>query len=77
MPVFEYRCKQCGAILEVLTRLIHKQKFYCEQCQSSNLEIMLSIPFVFSGTSSLSASVPSCCPGYETAGESTPPTCMR
>ena len=77
MPIFEYRCKECGTVLEVLTHLGEKQEIRCEQCQSTNLEKMISAPFVSSGSSSSSGGTPSCCPGCKNAGGNTPPPCMR
>lgn len=44
MPIYEYRCNQCGAISEFLVGVSSKiEALTCKQCGSSHLEKMLSV----------------------------------
>jgi putative FmdB family regulatory protein len=47
MPVYEYRCRDCGATFEVLVR--DGDAVVCPQCGSSSLSKLLSAAFVLSG----------------------------
>jgi len=47
MPVYEYRCHDCGADFEVLVRA--GTSVTCPHCGSSVLEKLISAPFVSSG----------------------------
>ncbi len=43
MPLFEYQCKKCGAVTEVLVRRPEDEKdAACGQCGSKRLEKLLS-----------------------------------
>ena len=42
MPLYEYRCQQCGAEQEILFR--NEDDLVCETCGQRNLEKMLSVP---------------------------------
>ncbi|MCA9041047.1 MAG: zinc ribbon domain-containing protein, partial [Planctomycetaceae bacterium] len=42
MPIFEYKCEECGAVSEILVR--HDTQLQCEQCASTKLEKLLSAP---------------------------------
>jgi putative FmdB family regulatory protein len=44
MPIYEYRCNDCGAVSEFLVGMGSQSKpLSCKQCGSSQLEKMLSI----------------------------------
>ncbi|WP_437192010.1 FmdB family zinc ribbon protein [Planctomicrobium sp. SH527] len=62
MPVFDFRCEDCGAISEVFVR--GGQAPVCEQCQSERLEKMMSAPagHVAGGARSLPVMGGSCPP---------------
>ena len=42
MPIFEYRCKQCGRVTEVLERPGSNRKHTCEKCGSRAMEKVFS-----------------------------------
>jgi len=42
MPVFEYKCSQCGKISEFLERAGTRQKHVCSHCASDKLEKQFS-----------------------------------
>ena len=43
MPLFEYQCKECGHVAEVLERSGSKTRRVCEKCGSHDMEKLLSI----------------------------------
>ena len=44
MPIYEYRCNNCGAISEFLVGVSSKgESLNCKQCGSSQLEKMISV----------------------------------
>lgn len=44
MPIYEYRCNNCGAISEFLVGIGSREEFLiCKWCGSSELEKMLSV----------------------------------
>jgi putative FmdB family regulatory protein len=44
MPIYEYRCHQCGATTEFLVGMGSKnQSLSCKQCGSPKLEKMISV----------------------------------
>ncbi len=44
MPIYEYRCKKCGKVFEVLFRSRdEKLKVSCPSCQSEKAEKLLSV----------------------------------
>ncbi|HEV2378243.1 MAG TPA: zinc ribbon domain-containing protein [Terriglobia bacterium] len=49
MPIFEYRCRDCGSKFEKLL-LSQAEPVRCQRCQSSELERLLSV-FAVSGSS--------------------------
>lgn len=53
MPLYEYRCEQCGAECELLVR--RAEDVVCPECGGSRLEKRLSVPaaHVAGGSSSL------------------------
>ncbi len=43
MPIFEYKCVDCGKISEFLEKAGSKKNHKCEHCGSSNLEKQFSV----------------------------------
>ena len=42
MPIFEYKCSQCGHVMEVLHKSRNAEKVTCAKCGSSDLRKLLS-----------------------------------
>lgn len=42
MPVYEYRCGQCGRVVEVLQRTHEERTIHCQACGNRNMERMIS-----------------------------------
>jgi len=42
MPIFEYQCKECGQVMEVLQLGTSPEKLTCKKCGSDRLEKLLS-----------------------------------
>ncbi len=63
MPMFEYRCHQCGHLMEVLVMSSGKAlpKVVCEKCGSVKTEKVISGFSVGPGKTD-SGSCPTCCP---------------
>jgi len=80
MPIYEYRCEECGAVTEFLQKTINvSEKVTCEQCGSDKVTKLLSAANV-SVSQGRSASGKTCC-GEDTRCD-TPPcssdgTCWR
>ena len=55
MPLYEYRCKECGSVTEVLERPNARGRPACRQCGSRRMEKLLSA-FGLRGTGSCSPS---------------------
>ena len=53
MPIYEYRCNQCGKVSEILVGVgFDDEVFTCKHCGSSDLEKILSVSsFTFSDSS--------------------------
>ncbi len=45
MPIYEYRCNDCGEITEVLTGMGSQDIPRCRGCGSTNLEKLMSASF--------------------------------
>ena len=58
MPIFEYKCKKCGHVTEVLERPSNKASHKCEECGSAKVEKLLSAFGVGKGASSTVSSCP-------------------
>jgi putative FmdB family regulatory protein len=54
MPIFEYRCRDCGSQFEKLL-LSSAESVTCQRCQSADLDRLLSV-FAVSGASDVAAS---------------------
>ena len=50
MPIFDYRCDDCGKFSEILVTLSDDQP-QCRECGSTNLKKMISKPSSLSGRS--------------------------
>jgi putative FmdB family regulatory protein len=50
MPIYEYRCADCGTSFETLIR--GKRAVTCPHCGGSSLEKLLSAPAMLSGSTS-------------------------
>jgi len=46
MPLFEYRCRQCGEKSEILAKADSKEKPACQKCGSTDVEKLFSSPEV-------------------------------
>jgi putative FmdB family regulatory protein len=42
MPIFEYKCEQCGHVMEVLHKSLKAEKVACAKCGSTDLRKLLS-----------------------------------
>jgi len=49
MPIYEYRCKNCGEQMEILVRFGTSTPLVCPNCGSTLLEKLLSMPYVMAG----------------------------
>jgi len=56
MPVYEYRCRQCGYEFEELCRTFEPYQAECPCCQSRDVERLLSSPLIRMGKASESTS---------------------
>ncbi|MFN8007162.1 MAG: zinc ribbon domain-containing protein [Terriglobia bacterium] len=60
MPIYEYRCLECGLAFEKIVSL-HTESMTCERCESQNVEKQFSAFAVQNGESaSLNTSGPGC-----------------
>ncbi len=42
MPIFEYKCEQCGHVMEVLQKSRNATKQTCAECGGTNMKKLLS-----------------------------------
>lgn len=42
MPIYDYRCNQCGRTTEILDRGVHNSAFCCPYCGSSSAEKLVT-----------------------------------
>jgi len=56
MPIYEYRCRECGQQFEKLVRTFDSGEVNCVFCSSLNVERLLSSPLIGRGKSSESTS---------------------
>ena len=52
MPIYEYRCIECGEISEYLTSIRSSEKIQCPKCRSEKLEKIISRSNILNKTSS-------------------------
>lgn len=69
MPIYEYKCNQCGEISEVLLKSMSAQAF-CPHCDSGDLTKLISAPaaVLTRGSSSPDADAPTVCPNKKRCG---------
>ncbi len=52
MPIYEYKCSDCGAVFEILTTSEHRDnEVRCEKCNSASVVKLLSAGTVKKGSS--------------------------
>ncbi|MGD2272411.1 MAG: zinc ribbon domain-containing protein [Desulfobacterales bacterium] len=51
MPIYEYKCKVCGAISEFLTGAADKGPFVCKKCGSLDMQRIMSAASILSQSS--------------------------
>jgi putative FmdB family regulatory protein len=44
MPIYEYKCSNCGEIIEVFQKTSVPQNLNCQRCGSNHMEKIFSIP---------------------------------
>ncbi|MFC1634969.1 zinc ribbon domain-containing protein [Planctomycetota bacterium] len=59
MPIFEYKCNNCGHTMEFLEKSGTSQKHTCEKCHSTDLQKLLS-GFAVGQSKSMSQACESC-----------------
>ncbi|MFC2169603.1 zinc ribbon domain-containing protein [Acidobacteriota bacterium] len=80
MPIYEYKCQECGKGTEVFVQSLHQElNFSCSHCNSKNLQKIFSTPSTII-TRNLSSKGSTCCGSSERC--ETPPcsdggTCRR
>jgi len=78
MPLYDFKCHECGRVSEILLRSADTQAIRCPECGSSNLERLISSSYVVKMFSQ--APVTTCCGRAErcdTPPCSTGDTCRR
>lgn len=61
MPLYDYQCKECGEIFELMVRFSEaNQAQICPKCESKNTQRQLSIVASFKVASSGSSNSSSC-----------------
>jgi len=45
MPIYEYKCQECGRISEIFLRSLNSQNIQCRLCGSRKLERILSASY--------------------------------
>ena len=58
MPLYEYRCGECGHVVEVLERAADRRKHTCPKCGCREMEKLVSAFGVGAGKRSSSPSCP-------------------
>ncbi|KUK82522.1 MAG: Uncharacterized protein XD97_0412 [Pelotomaculum thermopropionicum] len=46
MPIFEYKCNNCNHVFEILQLPGQNSKLSCAHCDSTDLQKMISAPFL-------------------------------
>lgn len=70
MPIYEYKCDDCGTVSEILVKNTSKQsEVVCPQCQSGNLDKLISAPGAVMSKGGQLADMPSMgCPNQDRCG---------
>lgn len=77
MPIYDYKCNQCGTTSEILHKSMDIKAVNCPSCDSTDLNKLISIPGAViakgsSFSSPLKTNVPPVCPNQNMCGM---PTC--
>jgi putative FmdB family regulatory protein len=59
MPIYEYRCLDCGNISEIFHHSIDSQNIQCPACGSCRLDKLLSTPYTLRSHASIPGTT--CC----------------
>lgn len=59
MPIYEYKCQECGKISEIFLRSFDSQNVQCSVCGSHKLERLLSTSYALRTDSSMPGAT--CC----------------
>ncbi len=46
MPIYDFSCRDCGEVVEVLVRGTDGQAAHCPECASNNMEKLVSSSYV-------------------------------
>lgn len=46
MPIYDFRCRDCGKVSEILARSAHGHAPRCSECGSQNLERLVSASYM-------------------------------
>ena len=46
MPIYDFKCRECGEVSEVLVRNVESQDIKCPACGGSNTEKLISSSFL-------------------------------
>lgn len=46
MPIYDYKCQECGKVSEILFRGTSDQAVHCPDCGSSSMERLISSSYV-------------------------------
>ena len=60
MPIFDYMCKQCGHVSELLIRTNEEAHYQCPSCGSNKMEKLISSSYIIRSETSKSAGS-TCC----------------
>jgi putative FmdB family regulatory protein len=69
MPIYDYKCKECGRVFEMLVRGAGRQDVRCPGCGGGSLEKLISSPVLVKAGRAVSGGT--CC-GREERCESPP-----
>jgi len=61
MPLYEYRCRDCGKVSELLMGLSGSRQVKCSHCGSERMEKLLSAPASIRVKGTPSTSSSECC----------------
>jgi len=79
MPIYDFRCQECGKVSEVFVRSINSQAVCCPDCGSGKMEKMITASYAIR-TDAPSSSERTCCGRTERCERppcSTSDTCSR
>lgn len=63
MPIYEYKCEECGTISDILIKnRANVSPIECPKCQSGRMNKLISIPGTMVSKSSSDFAAPPACP---------------